>query len=297
MKREGYRPDVVHLHVAADAAVPAVEMAEAWGVPLVVSENWTAYHTEHGRSFRPREEQAARRALQAAAVHLPVSEHLGRAMAQYAPDVPQVVVPNVVDKVFAPSTMPRSLEGPLRLLHVSSLIDDHKDITGMIRALAGAVSAGVDAVLECWGGAGAGGAEVSRYVALAVELGLADRVRFRGSASASQVASAMGEADAFVLFSRYENLPCVLLESWMTGLPTLATDVGGVGEHLGRVSDLGVLLQPGDEEGLTRAIVALSEAKVQGQQPDASAIHAYASARFTPEAVGGAIEAVYRSLV
>ena len=107
----------------------------------------------------------------------------------------------------------------------------------------------------------------------------------------------MGEADAFVLFSRYENLPCVLLESWMTGLPTLATDVGGVGEHLGRVSDLGVLLQPGDEEGLTRAIVALSEAKVQGQQPDASAIHAYASARFTPEAVGGAIEAVYRSLV
>lgn len=297
MKREGYRPDVVHLHVAADAAVPAVEMAEAWGVPLVVSENWTAYHTEHGRSFRPREEQAARRALQAAAVHLPVSEHLGRAMAQYAPDVPQVVVPNVVDKVFAPSTMPRSLEGPLRLLHVSSLIDDHKDITGMIRALAGAVSAGVDAVLECWGGAGAGGAEVPRYVALAVELGLADRVRFRGSASASQVASAMGEADAFVLFSRYENLPCVLLESWMTGLPTLATDVGGVGEHLGRVSDLGVLLQPGDEEGLTRAIVALSEAKVQGQQPDASAIHAYASARFTPEAVGGAIEAVYRSLV
>ena len=107
----------------------------------------------------------------------------------------------------------------------------------------------------------------------------------------------MGEADAFVLFSRYENLPCVLLEAWMTGLPTLATDVGGVGEHLGCVPGLGVLLQPGDEEGLTQAIVGLSEVKAGGQMPDSAAIHAYASARFTPEAVGGAIEAVYRSLV
>ena len=297
MKREGYRPDIVHLHVAADAAVPAVQMAAAWGVPLVVSENWTAYHTEDGRSFRPREERSVRMALQAAAVHLPVSEHLGRAMARYAPGVRQVVVPNVVDAVFSPPATPRSSEGPLSLLHVSSLIDDHKDITGMIRALAVAVSGGADAVLECWGGAGAGGAEVTRYVALAAELGLANRVRFRGPPSASQVASAMREADAFVLFSRYENLPCVLLEAWMTGLPTLATDVGGVGEHLGRVSELGVLLQAGDREGLTRAIVALSEAKVRGQQPDSSGIYAYASARFTPKAVGGAIEAVYRSLV
>ena len=297
MKCEGYRPDVVHLHVAADAAEPAVKMAEGWGVPLVVSENWTAYHAEHGRSFRPREERGVRLALGHAQAHLPVSEHLGRAMARYAPGVRQVVVPNVVDAVFTPPAAPRSLEGPLRLLHVSSLIDDHKDITGMIRALAGAVSAGVDAVLDCWGGAGAGGAEVPRYVALAAELGLSDRVRFRGAASPPQVATAMGEADAFVLFSRYENLPCVLLEAWMTGLPTLATDVGGVGEHLGCVPGLGVLLQPGDEEGLTQAIVGLSEVKVGGQMPDSAAIHAYASARFTPEAVGGAIEAVYRSLV
>jgi len=297
MKREGYRPDVVHLHVAADAAEPAVKMAEGWGVPLVVSEHWTAYHTEHGRSFRSREERGVRLALVHAQAHLPVSEHLGRAMARYAPGVRQVVVPNAVDAVFTPPAVPRSLEGPLRLLHVSSLIDDHKDITGMIRAFSGAVAAGVDAVLDCWGGAGAGGAEVPRYEALASELGLAERVRFRGTASPSQVASVMGEADAFVLFSRYENLPCVLLEAWMTGLPALATDVGGVGEHLGRVPELGVLLQAGDEEGLTKAIVGLSEAKARGQMPDSAAIHAYASARFTPKAVGGAIEAVYRSLV
>ena len=297
LNRGYYKPDLVHLHNAAEAAFPAFRMAEAWDVPLVVSENWTAYHAEHGRSFRPKEERAVKRALQAAAVHLPVSEHLGRAMARYAPEVRQVVIPNVVDAAFTPPATSRSEEGPLRLLHVSSLIDDHKDITGMLHALSTAVEQGADLTMDCWGGAGDGGSEVPRYEALVDELGLTERVTFHGSADQDQVVAAMQEADAFVLFSRYENLPCVLLEAWMTGLPTLATDVGGVGEHLGRHEALGTLIQSGDREGLTQAIVAAAKAKASGQRPDHEAIHGYASARFTPEAVGGAIEAVYRSLV
>ena len=297
LNRGYYKPDLVHLHNAAEAANPACRMAEAWGVPLVVSENWTAYHDEHGRSFRHKEERAVKRALQAAAVHLPVSEHLGRAMARYAPDVRQVVIPNVVGAAFTPPASSRSEEGPLRLLHVSSLIDDHKDITGMLHALSTAVEQGADLTMDCWGGAGAGGSEVPRYEALVDELGLTGRVTFHGPAEQGQVVVAMQEADAFVLFSRYENLPCVLLEAWMTGLPTLATDVGGVGEHLGRHEALGTLIQSGDLEGLTQAVVAAAKAKASGQRPDHDAIHGYASARFTPEAVGGAIEVVYRSLV
>ena len=297
MSSAGYRPDLVHLHNAAEAAVPACRMAEAWGVPLVVSENWTAYHAENGRSFRPKEERAVKRALQAAVVHLPVSEHLGRAMARYAPDVRQVVIPNVVDAGFTPPATPRSQEGPLRLLHVSSLIDNHKNITGMLHALSAAVEQGADLTMDCWGGAGEGGSEVPRYETLVDQLGLNGRVIFRGPAAPDQVVEAMQEADAFVLFSRYENLPCVLLEAWMTGLPTLATDVGGVGEHLGRHEVLGTLIQSGDREGLTQAIVAAAKAKASGQRSDHEAIQGYASARFTPEAVGGAIEAVYRSLV
>ena len=297
LEREGRRPDVLHLHNAAEAALPAVEFAAQSGVPLVVSENWTAYHAEHGRSFRSKEERAVRKALQAAAVHLPVSEHLGRAMAEFAPNARQVVIPNVVDARFKSPDVPRSMQGALRLLHVSSLIDDHKDITGMLHSVSDAVRDGVDVVMECWGGAGEGGKAVRGYRKLVDELGLGRRVQFRGPASTDQVVEAMQEADAFVLFSRYENLPCVLLEAWMTGLPTLATDVGGVGEHLGRHEALGTLIQSGDREGLTQAIVAAAKAKASGQRPDHEAIHGYASARFTPEAVGGAIEAVYRSLV
>ena len=297
LQREEGIPDLIHLHVAAEAALPAVHWSERWGVPLVVSENWTAYHSEHGRAFRGKDERAVRRALQAAQLHLPVSDHLGRAMRKFAPDAKQQVVPNVVGPAFTPPAHPRTHEGPLRLLHVSSLVDDHKNISGMLRALASAVAQGADVRMEVYGGAGEGGDAEAGYRQLAAELGLADVVKFHGPAAPETVVEAMQTADAFVLFSRYENLPCVLLEAWSAGLPALATDVGGVGEHLGRHPELGVLLKSEDEEGLTAAIGQWSDRKQRGEGPDEVAIAAYAEKRFTEQAVGSAIVAAYRSVL
>ena len=297
LAKEGWNPDIVHLHVAAEGASAAVYAARTFGVPLVVSENWTAYHSEHGRAFRPKERRNVSEALQAADLHLPVSEHLGRAMAAFAPDVPQRVVPNVVDDLFAPPADPRTVDGPMRLLHVSSMVDDHKNIRGMLRAVAAAVKAGAELELTCHGGAGAGGLEISGYRSLAEELGLAASVAFEGPATADEVAAAMRGADAFVLFSRYENLPCVILEAWSTGLPVIATEVGGVGEHLGGRSDLGVLIASEDEAALTAAIVAMAEAKKEGRPPNAGAIAAYAQERFSMAAVGRQIAEAYRSVL
>ena len=296
--KQGYRPDLIHLHIAADAAEPAVRMAAQWKVPLVVSENWTAYHPENGRSFRKKEERAVLTALSTAAMHLPVSQHLGRAMARYGPKVEQRVIPNVVASCFRPDVARRRQHGPLRLLHVSSMVDAHKNIRGMLRALARAVEGGADVVLDCYGGAGAGSNEIPEFEKLAHALGIAERVCFCGPARESQVAEAMQGADGFVLFSQYENLPCVLLEAWSCGLPVIATDVGGVAEHLmgsDTGADLGVLLKPEDEAGLTAAVSAWAQNKAGGVLPNAQAIAAYAQARFTPVAVGGAILDAYRS--
>ena len=297
LEREGYKPDILHLHIAGEAADAALECAQRCAIPLVVSENWTAYHAEYGRSFRAKEERAVQRALQAASLHLPVSEHLGRAMARFAPEVPQHVVPNVVDALFAPPLEPRESDGPLRLLHVSSMVDDHKNITGMLRAMAAAVEQGADVTLDCYGGAGSGGEALPRYRAQMEALGLGDRLVFHGPAASETVAAAMGRSDAFVLFSRYENLPCVILEAWSTGLPVIATDVGGVSEHLAGRPELGALIASEDEMALSTAISECAARKAQGGALDARAIAAYALSRFSPEAVGSQILAAYRSVL
>lgn len=297
MEKAGQQPDLIHLHIAADAAFSAVKWADRWGVPLVVSEHWTAYHAENQRSFRPKEEAGVRAALRAASLHLPVSSHLGMAMSRFAPSADQQVIPNVVEPCFSLPEKPRSSDGCLRLLHVSSLLDDHKNITGMLRALADAARRGADFVVQVIGGAGAGKMEIPGFEHLVVQLGLQGRIEFTGPASPLEVAAEMQKSDALVLFSRYENLPCVLLEAWSTGLPVVATNVGGVGEHLEGRPMLGTLIPNEDEKALCEAILAFDQRKKSGELPRERETADYASARFTTSAVGEHILQAYRSVL
>ena len=167
----------------------------------------------------------------------------------------------------------------------------------MIRAFAEAVQSGADLVMDCIGGAGEGADSIADYRSLAGSLGLNKRIRFLGPAGVPEVVQAMHAADVFVLFSRYENLPCVLLEAWMTGLPALVTDVGGVGEHLGVHPELGALLNAGDQQGLAHALVHWCGLKASGKMPSGLSIAGYAQERFTPAAVGRAYVEAYRAVL
>jgi len=62
-------------------------------------------------------------------------------------------------------------------------------------------------------------------------------------------------ASALVLFSRYENLPCVIIEALCCGLPVIATDVGGVKELINMKN--GMLVQSDNEEELVGAMTRM----------------------------------------
>ncbi len=61
----------------------------------------------------------------------------------------------------------------------------------------------------------------------AAKLGLTERVQFLGSIPREQVALYMKAADYFALYSGYEGLSHVLLESLRAGTPVIASDKGG----------------------------------------------------------------------
>jgi len=62
--------------------------------------------------------------------------------------------------------------------------------------------------------------------------------------------------DIFVLPSRKEGLPFVILESLLAGLPIIATDVGGVKEAVG---DAGIIVPPDDSSALAQALAEAIE--------------------------------------
>ena len=122
-----------------------------------------------------------------------------------------------------------------------------KDYPTLLNAFAGVPQAGRLLI------AGAGPLQ-SELVELAARLGLDGRVRFLGFDP--QVKRWMQAADGFVLTSRYEGLPMVLLEAGACGLPVVATDVAGTREVV--VSgETGWLTPAGDAGALTKAMAKL----------------------------------------
>lgn len=89
---------------------------------------------------------------------------------------------------------------------------------------------------------------------LATALGLGHRVRFAGFES--DVARHMHAADGFVLSSRYEGLPLVLLEAGACAVPVVATDVPGTREVV-VPGETGWLTPAGDSERLAAAMLWL----------------------------------------
>ena len=66
--------------------------------------------------------------------------------------------------------------------------------------------------------------------AYAAELGIGEFVRFRGNQA--EVHPFLHDADIFLLPSRYEGIPMTIIEAMGTGLPIVATAVGGVPDML-----------------------------------------------------------------
>lgn len=100
------------------------------------------------------------------------------------------------------------------------------------------------------------GPERSHIEARVREFGLDDQIRFLGIRR--DVPDLMNAADAYVTASEREGLPMVLLEASSTGLPIVATDVGGTREIVEH-ERTGLLVQPSDEEALTHAMQRMRE--------------------------------------
>lgn len=91
-----------------------------------------------------------------------------------------------------------------------------------------------------------------RVEALIARQGLEGRVRLLGWRR--DVADMMQAMDAFLLTSHWEGLPRVLLEARASGLPIVATDVGGAAEVV-TGEPIGRLCPVGDVESLAQAVL------------------------------------------
>jgi glycosyltransferase involved in cell wall biosynthesis len=128
--------------------------------------------------------------------------------------------------------------------------------------------------------------------AQAASLGLGGAVRWHGHvAERDAYLSILRAADLFVLPSRAEGVPKVILDAMAAGLPTIASRVGGVPRLLGG-GRRGRLVEPNDVDGLVRAIQEL--ARDQRRRADLRAAGLAFAAEHTMEAQAGRLVAWLR---
>ncbi len=84
--------------------------------------------------------------------------------------------------------------------------------------------------------------------------GVAGRVTILGARD--DVPALLRTADVFVLASRWEGLPLAVIEAMMSGLPVVATAVGGVAEEVVD-GETGLLVPPENPEALASALARL----------------------------------------
>jgi glycosyltransferase involved in cell wall biosynthesis len=279
-------PDIIHAHIY-EAAVPGTLAARSLGIPVVSTEHWTGF-SRHCLNWR--------QVVQTRAGHarvdrlLPVSSELANAMRRYVGSrVRMEVVPNVVDTTLFRPGCEASRSGPRRILFAGLLDEgDTKNLPLLLKALAVLREMAPAWVLDVVGD----GPGRARCEAVAAALGLTTRVFFHGLRRKNEVADFMRAADLLVLPSKWENMPCVVVEALASGTPVLATSVGGLPEMIN--SSNGSLVAPGDVHALSEALKAMLD---ESETFDRGAIAADARAKYSLGAVGAQFDALYRHVV
>ena len=133
----------------------------------------------------------------------------------------------------------------------------------------------------------------AELLALIEELGLTPCFRFVGKID--DLSQHLRHADVFVLPSRSEGFSNALIEAMASGLPVIATDVGGNAEAV-QDGVSGLIVPPESAAALATAIISMLESPEKAQKLGKSARQAVLD-HFTAEAMMRKLTTAYRNVL
>lgn len=280
-------PDLVHVHIPVKLGWGARLIKRKWKIPYIVSEHSSGY--ERGvpdgyfnRGFFYRYQTRA--TYKEADLVLSVSHWLSKKLTEIFHIPLTKVLPNAVDTdLFFPYSQKKNEKA--RLIHVS-MMQSLKNVVGILDALALLRQERSD-----WEMIFVGPAD-QRLIEYAYKKDLNGFVYWKGLLTHEEVAHEMQLSSAYVHFSFYENLPCVIQEALCSGLYIISSNVGGITEIINEQN--GVLVNRGDIEALKKAILSFLDGKQKFQNIElAEALRN----QWNYEQIAHAFESIYNSVL
>lgn len=280
------RPDIVHVHVPMKAGIIALWMKRRWRIPYIVSEHSSLYDrfsrgNFHQRSFMYRHN--VKRVFNNAKAVTNVSAVVADKLKMLFDLVEVKVIHNTVNTFLF--NFQKHAPYKFRFIHVSTLTHQ-KNVEGILNAVKALSKLRQDFELVIVGPIG------PQLIKTISTLNLTTLVTYTGEIGYAEVASQMQHASSFVLFSRHENFPCVIVEALCCGLPCIATNVGGVREAIN--NDNGIIVQ---SESEVQLIEAMANMMNEYQRFDRSKIAEEAQQKFSYSTIGKQFYELYREIL
>ena len=286
IKKRFFKPDLIHLHVTYPLGQMALLWKKLFGYKYVLTEHWTIYQPQNKNVLIGGLKKKIVKIANNAEVIMPVSLDLQHCMVGHGVKNRFRVIYNLVNTDMFRLGEAKT-EQKKRILHISTLRDEAKNFSGILRTIERLRQQRDDFELHV-----IHDYEAPEFKAFVKEHNISDCVIFHGKKTSAEVAEAYQNADFFVLFSNFENLPCVIVEAFASGVPVLSTAVGGIAEILS--PERGILIPQGDEEALLRSMNQMLD---HCHEYDREAIRQYAISTFSNEIIGNQIFETYRELI
>lgn len=277
--------DLVHLNVMYPAGIFALDLNSTFKLPYIISENWTGFLPSDPIKITAIEKYFIKRIMKNASVICPVSQDLENALKTFYLHENFKIVPNVVNTTvfkFEPH------QSGKRILHISNLKDEHKNIIGILDTIKELSLKRNDFFITI-----AGDGDYKYFQQYAKKLQIPENLyTIEGAKSYTEVAQLMQQHDLFLLYSNYENLPCVIAESLVSGLPVLSSKAGGTAEMVDASS--GIIVESKNNTLLLKQLNYLLDNLDQYKNEE---IAKKAVQKYSYENVGNQFLAIYQKVL
>ncbi len=279
--------DGVHAHILLRPAIWAYLLSKRYKIPFVISEHWAGYATGTLIQKPYFWKLPARFVSRKASQILTVSEFLRKHMLNQQLKGNYRVVPNVVDIPDQLPDKPEILTQGINIVVVSDLVDQIKNISGVLDAFIQVCEQKDNLYLHI----GGGGNDAEKLKKQADISGLLNkRIFFHGLLTNPEANRLISQASFVVVNSRVETFSVVTGEALLHGKPVIATRCGGPEEIL--ESHCGELIDIDNRQQLTKAMLNMAE-NFMKYNPDI--LTNSVKDRFSSHSVGLQLDEVYRT--
>jgi glycosyltransferase involved in cell wall biosynthesis len=130
---------------------------------------------------------------------------------------------------------------------------------------------------------------------LTINLGISDKVEFRGKVSHERIPDILSEMSLFAVLSRSESYCVAALEAQACGLPVVASNVGGLPEVVDN-GVTGILIPPENPEAAAKAFARISSDSALKESMSKAAV-SFVRKKFDEDNCTEKILEIYRELL